>query len=203
MRRHWMRCSPKTRRQSVSTSSRRSYQPVILRGCEALSSPTAVIARPVRNCAHGPGDPVRRGLSLLSPASLEYWITRSSRVMTPSKLSKPHRHPCAKASPLSLEVRALASLEGSTATSGADSSFEARRRARTSSDKRGALRGDDGVGVQQIWCRPGESRDDGGVCRATGGYWVSSSTLNASSSCGEMATLSFSPVGRRAMNHLL
>src|ERR1700722_91620 len=32
---------------------------------------------------------------------------------------------------------------------------------------------------------------------------VSSSTLKASSSCGEIATLSFSPVGSRETNHLL
>jgi len=30
----------------------------------------------VRNCALGPGDPVRRGFSIQSLASLEYWVTR-------------------------------------------------------------------------------------------------------------------------------
>jgi hypothetical protein len=29
----------------------------------------------MRNCALGPGDPVRRGFSIQSQSSLEYWIT--------------------------------------------------------------------------------------------------------------------------------
>jgi hypothetical protein len=33
--------------------------------------------------AHRGGHPVRRGLSIQSVPSLEYWIVRSSRTMTP------------------------------------------------------------------------------------------------------------------------
>src|SRR5438477_9525391 len=42
----------------------------------------AVAAKMLSSSAHA-GDPVRRGFSVQSLASLEYWVARSSRAMTP------------------------------------------------------------------------------------------------------------------------
>ena len=67
----WMKLFP-TLRMSRSWSRRVLLlrHSLILRGCEAISSSTAVIDRP------RPGDPVRRSLSAQALRSLEYWITR-------------------------------------------------------------------------------------------------------------------------------